>query len=97
VKKRFSEEQIVGILREALAIEVGHRLQGKDVVRACNQLIESRGAPVRIIVDNSSEFSGKLFDLWAYHHKVHIEFSGQDSPPSTVLSNHSMAHCGTSV
>ena len=51
--------------REALAAEVGHRLRGEDVVRVCNQLVASRGAPVRIFVDNGSEFSGKLFDLWA--------------------------------
>lgn len=66
--------------REALAIEVGHRLRGEDVVRVCNQLVESRGAPVRIFVDNGSEFSGKLFDLWAYHHKVHIDFSRPGKP-----------------
>lgn len=66
--------------REALAAEVGHRLRGEDVVRVCNQLVASRGAPVRIFVDNGSEFSGKLFDLWAYHNKVQIDFSRPGKP-----------------
>ena len=51
-----------------------------DVVRVCNQLVASRGAPVRIFVDNGSEFSGKLFDLWAYHNKVQIDFSRPGKP-----------------
>ena len=71
--------------REALAIEVGHRLRGEDVVRVCNQLVESRGAPVRIFVDNGSEFSGKLFDLWAYHHKMHIDFSRPGKPTESCF------------
>lgn len=49
--------------REALAIAVGHRLRGEDVVRVCRQLVASLGAPMRVFVDNGSEFSGTLFDL----------------------------------
>ena len=39
-----------------------------------------RGAPVRIFVDNGSEFSGRLFDLWAYHHKAAIDFNRPGKP-----------------
>jgi putative transposase len=53
-------------IREALCIRVGQRLRGEDVVEACNQLVAQRGAPVRVLVDNGSEFSGRLMDLWAY-------------------------------
>ena len=66
--------------REALATEVGFRLRGEDVVRVCNRLVAHRGAPGRIFADNGSEFSGKLFDLWAYHHKVQIDFSRPGKP-----------------
>jgi putative transposase len=66
--------------REALAAEDGHRLRGEDVVRVCNQLVVSRGAPVRIFVDNGSEFSRQLFDLWAYHNKVEIDLSRPGKP-----------------
>lgn len=37
-------------------------------------------APKRIFVDNGSEFSGHLMDLWAYHHRVQIDFSRPGKP-----------------
>jgi putative transposase len=66
--------------RESLAILVGQRLRGEDVAGVCNRLAVQRGAPVRVFVDNGSEFSGKIFDLWAYHHKVAIDFSRPGKP-----------------
>jgi putative transposase len=33
-----------------------------------------------LFVDNGSEFSGRLLDLWAYHHKVRIDFSRPGKP-----------------
>jgi putative transposase len=66
--------------REALSIHVGNRLRGADVVDVCNRLVARRGAPCRLFVDNGSEFSGKLMDLWAYHHGVQIDFSRPGKP-----------------
>lgn len=66
--------------REALCIRVGQRMRGEDVVAACNRLAAQRGAPARIFVDNGSEFSGQMMDLWAYHHGVHIDFSRPATP-----------------
>lgn len=66
--------------REALCTRVGQRLRGEHVVDACNRLVATRGAPVRIFVDNGSEFSGRLLDLWAYHHHVQIDFSRPGKP-----------------
>jgi putative transposase len=66
--------------REALCTRVGQRLRGEHVVDACNRLVATRGAPVRIFVDNGSEFSGRLLDLWAYHHQVQIDFSRPGKP-----------------
>ncbi len=51
--------------REAVCICIGHRLRADDVVDACNLLVATRGAPIRLFVDNGSEFSGRLMDLWA--------------------------------
>jgi len=28
-----------------------------------------------VFVDNGSEFTGRLMDMWAYHHQVRIDFS----------------------
>jgi putative transposase len=66
--------------REAICIRVGNRLRGDDVVDACNRLVATRGAPKRLFVDNGSEFSGRLMDLWAYHHHVQIDFSRPGKP-----------------
>src|SRR5262245_25040305 len=39
---------------EALAIQVGQRLRGDDVVGVCNRVVAQRRAPKRIFVDNLS-------------------------------------------
>lgn len=66
--------------REALAIEVGHRLRAHHVIDVCNRRAAQRGAPVRLFVDNGSEFSGRLLDLWAYQHNVRLDFSRPGRP-----------------
>jgi putative transposase len=71
--------------REALCIRVGQRMRGEDVVDACNQLVAKRGAPVRVFVDNGSEFSGQMMDLWAYHHGVQIDFSRPAKPTDNAF------------
>jgi putative transposase len=66
--------------RQAVCIRVGHGLRAQDVVEACNRLAATRGAPARIFVDDGSEFSGRLVDLWAYHRHVQIDFSRPGKP-----------------
>src|SRR3546814_1109378 len=66
--------------REALAIEVGQRLRGEHVVDALNRLVRQRGAPRYLFADNGAEFTGRLVDLWAYHHGVRIDFSRPGKP-----------------
>lgn len=66
--------------REALAIKVGRRLRGEHVVEVLNQLVAQRRAPEYVFVDNGSEFTGQLLDLWAYHHRVTIDFSRPGKP-----------------
>lgn len=66
--------------RESLAIVAGHRLRGEDVVAALNRIVEKRAAPKFLFVDNGSEFSGQMLDLWAYHHQAKIDFSRPGKP-----------------
>ena len=78
---KFRTLTIVDVFsREALAIEVGQRLRGEHVVAALNRLAARRQAPKYLFVDNGSEFSGRLLDLWAYHHKTRIDFSRPGKP-----------------
>ena len=79
--QRFRALTIVDVFsREALAIQVGRSLRGEHVVEICNQLVAQRHAPKRVFVDNGSEFSGRLLDLWAYHHGVRLDFSRPGKP-----------------
>lgn len=39
-----------------------------------------RTAPAYLVVNNGSEVSGRLLDLWAYHHQVRIDFSRPGKP-----------------
>jgi putative transposase len=66
--------------RESLAIEVDHRLRGEHVVAVLNRLVARNGKPAVVLADNGSEFTGRLMDLWAYHHQVRIDFSRPGKP-----------------
>jgi len=79
--ERFRALTIMDVFtRESLAIEVGRSLRADHVIDVCNRIAAVRGAPVRVFADNGSEFSGRLLDLWAYHHKVRIDFSRPGKP-----------------
>lgn len=79
--RKFRTLTIVDVFtKESLAIEVGQRLRGEHVVDVLNRLAAQRGAPAYLFVDNGSEFSGRLLDLWAYHHQTRIDFSRPGKP-----------------
>jgi putative transposase len=78
---RFRTLTIVDVYsKEALAITVGQRLKGEHVVDTLNHIAAKRGSPKYLFVDNGSEFSGRLLDLWAYHHQARIDFSRPAKP-----------------
>ncbi|MBP0447453.1 IS3 family transposase [Roseomonas sp. SSH11] len=71
--------------REGLAIEVGQRLRGEHVVEVLNRLVGERGAPKYLFADNGAEFTGRLVDLWAYHHGTRIDFSRPGKPTDNAF------------
>lgn len=78
---KFRTLTIVDVFtKEALAIEVGQRLKGEHVVSALNRIAARRGAPRHLFVDNGSEFSARLLDMWAYHHRAKVDFSRPGKP-----------------
>ena len=84
--KKFRDLTVVDIFtRERLAIEVGHRLRGENVVDVLNKLVRRRGAPKYLFADNGAEFTGQLVDLWAYHHGTRIDFSRQGKPTDNAF------------
>jgi Integrase core domain len=61
--------------RESVAIEVGQRLKGDDVVRVFNRMKQQRGVLKVLFCDNGSEFTSQAMDLWAYQNGMKIDFS----------------------
>jgi putative transposase len=79
--KRFRLLTLVdNFSRESLAIRVGTRMTGDDVVAALERVKEVRGCPQSIRVDNGPEFISKSLDWWAYFNKVTLDFSRLGKP-----------------
>ena len=67
--------------RKCLAIHAGQSLKGSDVVDVMQRvIIERNGPPVRIQVDNGSEFISKDLDKWAYDKGVTLDYSRPGKP-----------------
>jgi len=66
--------------RECLAIEVEQNLRGEDVVATLDRLRQARAVPKVLFCDNGTEFTSRILDLWAYHHRVQIDFSRPGKP-----------------
>lgn len=56
--------------RESLRIEIDTSLPSARVIRALDELIETRGAPQRLRLDNGPEFISQALQNWAAHHGV---------------------------
>ena len=66
--------------REGLAIDVDFSLPAERVIRSLNQIIEWRGKPDSIRVDNGSEYvSGKLVE-WAEKRNICLQYIQPGKP-----------------
>ena len=66
--------------REGLGIEVDFSLPAMRVVRSLNQIIEWRGAPQIIRVDNGPEYISGLLKAWAETRGIRIEYIQPGKP-----------------
>jgi putative transposase len=71
--------------RESLAARAGSRLTGDDVVRVLEEVVQTRGRPECIQVDNGPEFISKSLDWWAYFNKVKLDFSRPGKPTDNAV------------
>lgn len=79
--RRFRTLNIVDCFsREALAVEVDTSLSGHRVVRVLQRLLETRGKPSVIQVDNGPEFTGRALDEWAHKNQVKLHFIEPGKP-----------------
>jgi putative transposase len=60
--------------RECPVIEVDTSLGGRRVVQVLERLVEGRGLPEAITIDNGPEFTSKVLDEWAYRNGVKLNF-----------------------
>jgi putative transposase len=59
--------------RESLAIEIDTSLPALRVVRALDQLLEIRGKPARLRLDNGPELISEALEKWANKHGVVLQ------------------------
>jgi putative transposase len=66
--------------RECLATEVDTSLGGVRVARVLDRLVEFRGKPEGVRVDNGPEFAGRALDAWAYGRGIKLDFIRPGKP-----------------
>jgi len=71
--------------RESLALHVGQRVRGIEVVAELERVVDVHGLPESIRVDNGPEFISKDLDLWAYWNKVKLDFSRPGKPTDNAF------------
>ena len=84
--QRFRSLNIVDdFSRECPAIEVDTSLPGVRVVRVLEQLAETRGLPLEIVLDNGPEMIGKALDEWAWRNGVRLNFIEPGKPTQNAF------------
>ena len=71
--------------RVSPAIAVARSLKGRDVVSILDGLKLQRGLPQVMCVDNGSEFTGKVFDQWAFENGVKLCFIRPGKPTDNAM------------
>lgn len=66
--------------REALTVEVATSIAAPKVIRILEQLIDWRGKPDVIRVDNGPEFTGTVFTGWCGENGISIQFIQPGKP-----------------
>tara|TARA_Y100001001_G_scaffold58055_1_gene54989 strand:- start:4329 stop:4628 length:300 start_codon:yes stop_codon:yes gene_type:complete len=66
--------------REGLCIEVDFSLPAERVVRSLNQIIEWRGQPQAIRVDNGPEYISGTLMAWAEKRNIRLEYIQPGKP-----------------
>lgn len=66
--------------RECLALEADTSLSGERVVRVLRRLVQERGLPNAIMMDNGTEFTSKAMLGWSQETEVRLHFIAPGKP-----------------
>ena len=66
--------------RECLWIETDTSLNGERVKRVLSCLVDLRGRPERLVMDNGPEFTGHVLDQWSYDTGIPLDFIEPGKP-----------------
>jgi putative transposase len=66
--------------RECLALTVAKSLPSPSITETPNRVIQHRGIPPTIQMDNGTEFTSNHFDVWAYLRGTDVDFIRPGNP-----------------
>ncbi len=66
--------------REVLAIEIDTSLPATRVIRTLSQVVELRGKPSKIRMDNGPEFLSNKFELWCKENGIELQYTQPGKP-----------------
>lgn len=71
--------------REALAIEVDTSISGARVTRVLDRIIDERGLPKTIVMDNGTELTSLAMLAWAAKHRVQLHYIAPGKPTQNPM------------
>ena len=79
--RRFRAFTVIDVCtHECVAITVAHSLPSDAVIATLQRVIADRGAPIRLSLDNGSEFRSRAFDAWAADAHIELAFIQPGKP-----------------
>jgi putative transposase len=66
--------------REVMNVTLDTSLTSQRIIRELNKLIEWRGKPLKLRVDNGPEFISAAMELWAENNKIKLTFIQKGKP-----------------
>lgn len=84
-QRSFLKSFVDNFTRESLAIKVADCLGGHGAVEVLMQVVQEKGLPKTIRVDNDPEFTSKILDQWAYLNGVELDFIRPGKPTDNAL------------
>ncbi|RXF70537.1 integrase core domain-containing protein [Arcticibacter tournemirensis] len=63
-----------------LTIEIGSSISSRRVTRALEQIIDCRGKPLSVRVDNRPEYTSHHFELWCKDQGINIQYTQPGKP-----------------